>query len=412
MYDLVVIGTGPAGLFCAINCASHGMRVCILETNSSAAKKFLLSGSGQCNITNSAEVADFMIHYGSSGRFVKPSLFNFSNKDLISYFENKKIGFVQLNNGKLFPESLRAQDLLDVLLSECAIHNIEIRYDEPTVSIKKSDDIFIIETGIGRYESTECVIATGGKSYPSTGSTGDGYIFAKALGHTITETAPSLTSVIIRDYSLQECAGISIREGVARLYRDGKKIKEQSGDILFTHKGLSGPAILDMSRYIKPDDCIRVQLTDYGRPDEFEEILIEGSLIAGNKSVKNYISDQSIPERIVTAIMASTSIAIDMTMSHLDKKSRRMLAELVTGMPFIVERLGDYNEAMATRGGISIAEVNPKSMESKIVPGLYFAGEVLDVDGDTGGYNIQFAFSSGKCAADHIVSKHSGKTER
>jgi predicted Rossmann fold flavoprotein len=307
---------------------------------------------------------------------------------------------------------MRAQDLLDVLIHQCDANNVEIRYNESVYGIVKSESGFVVETGNAGYESSSVMIATGGKSYPLTGATGDGYIFAKKLGHAVSHTAPSLTPVIVRNYALQECSGISIRDAVARLYRNGKKINQMSGDLLFTHKGLSGPLILDMSRYIEADDCLRVQLTDCSDPHEFENILIDGGVNEGNKSVKNYIADQSIPERLAAAIVETASLLSDLTLARLDKKSRKILSDLVTGFPFIVERLGDYNEAMATRGGVALNEVNPKSMESRIVNGLYFGGEVLDVDGDTGGYNIQFAFSSGKCAADHIVAQYSGRQGR
>jgi predicted Rossmann fold flavoprotein len=403
MYDILVIGAGPAGLFAAINCAQGGMSVCILEKNNTPAKKLLLSGSGQCNITNAADISEFDKHYGPSARFVKPSLYNFSNKDLIAYFESKNLNLKIINDGKIFPESLRAKDVLDILLADCTAHRIEIKYGEPVQKVIHTDDGFVTETKTTAYASKKLIITTGGKSYPSTGSTGDGYRFAASLGHMISETAPSLTSIMVKDYALQECSGIAIRNGCARIIRNGKTIHEQTGDILFTHKGLSGPCILDMSRYVQRDDCITIQMTRIKQPEEFENILVDGSRISGNKSVKNFIATYDIPERIITALMKAASLDSDIVLARLDKKSRRMLAENVTGMPFLVEKTGAYNDAMATRGGIALNEINPKSMESKIIEGLYFAGEVIDVDGDTGGYNLQFAFSSAKCAADHIL---------
>jgi predicted Rossmann fold flavoprotein len=402
MYDLVIIGAGPAGLFSAINSARNGMRVCIIEKNSTAAKKLLLSGSGQCNISNAAPQAEFIRHYGSSDRFVKPSLYNFSNNDMIEYFERKKIKLVEINEGKLFPESMRAQDILDALLNDCGSLHVEIKYNEPVLNVTHSDAVFSIETGNNRYQSTHLLIATGGKSYPSTGSTGDGYRFARSLGHTINDTAPALTSVIIRNYTMAECSGIAVREGTAHLFRNGKKVCERSGDILFTHKGLSGPVIHNMSRYILPDDCVKVQMTGIKLPEEIEEACIETASVSGGRSVRSVLTSIAVPERIAAAIINAAKLPQDFPLSRLDKKYRRAIAESVTGMPFIVERTGDYNEAMATRGGVALNEVNSRSMESRIVPGLFFAGEVLDVDGDTGGYNLQFAFASGKAAADRM----------
>jgi predicted Rossmann fold flavoprotein len=403
MYDILIIGAGPAGLFAAINCAQSGMSVCILEKNDTPAKKMLLSGSGQCNITNAADISDFVKHYGPSGRFVKPALYKFSNKELIAYFESRNLKLIVINDGKLFPETLRAKDILDILLADCTEHDVVIKYNAAALSVQKTNDGFITETETASYASKRLVITTGGKSYPNTGSTGDGYRLASSLGHTIAETAPSLASVIVKNYTMQECSGIAIRNAHICIVRSGKIMHKHIGDILFTHKGLSGPGILDMSRYVQSDDCITIQMTNISQPEQIEKPLVDGSRTSGNKSVKNFIAAHYIPERITSALMNTASLASDVTLARLDKKSRRLLAEYITGMPFIVERTGDYNEAMATRGGVALNEINSKSMESKITKGLYFAGEVIDVDGDTGGYNLQFAFSSAKCAADHII---------
>ncbi|HEY1406670.1 MAG TPA: aminoacetone oxidase family FAD-binding enzyme, partial [Spirochaetota bacterium] len=331
------------------------------------------------------------------------SLYNFSNTDLIDYFERKNVTLTEINDGKIFPASLRAQDILNPLLDDCAAHNVEIKYSEPAQSVVYSGGQFTVETGKGNYHSANLMIVTGGKSYPSTGSTGEGHRFARDLGHSVTETGPALTSVIIRNYGMSDCAGIAIREGTVHLFRNGKKVREQSGDILFTHKGLSGPAILNMSRYIRADDFIKIQMTETRQPDELEKILIDAAAESGGRSVRNIITSHAIPDRVAAAVMNAAKLPVDFPLSRLDKRKRRFIAECVTGMPLEVEKLGDYNEAMATRGGVDLREVNPRSMESRLVPGLFFGGEVLDVDGDTGGFNLQFAFSSGRAAADHMT---------
>jgi predicted Rossmann fold flavoprotein len=403
--DLIVVGAGPAGLFCAINAGMAGMRVLVLEKNASAGRKLLASGSGRCNLTNAATAGDFLLHYGSASRFVKPAILEFTNQDLMSFFSEHGVQLVEMNDGKIFPASQNSRDILKVLLDEAARQRVDISYAKLANSIARDGDGFLVSSREDEFRARNLLLATGGKSYPATGSTGDGYRFAKELGHSIAETAPALTPLIIKDYALAECAGISLKEAEFRIQRDGEEVARARGDLLFTHIGLSGPGILDSSRLIRPGDEILLSISGTKTEAEIESALLAASGNAGTRSVKTVVCSLGIAERLALSALSQSGVDGAMVIARLDRESRKRLLCAFFAMPFRVAALGGYEEAMATRGGVSLSEVNPKTMESRIVPGLYFAGEILDVDGDSGGFNLQFAFSSGKLAAQAMKKK-------
>lgn len=401
-FNVIVIGSGPAGLFAAITSAKKGLKVCLLEKKETPALKLLISGTGQCNVTHAGPIGDFLNHYGDKSRFVRPALYGFSNNDLISFFEERGLSLKEVNMGKIFPETLNSRDILRVLINECYKQKVTICYNAVITKITKELDLFEIHTPNDHYQAKNVIVATGGRSYPSTGSTGDGYAIAQDLGHKITDVAPSLSPVYIDDYCFSSCAGISLDQANIHLYRNSKKIKQTRGDILFTHRGLSGPGIIDFSRYVLPGDVLKLSLADFKDPTAFEKDFLVEVTANGKKLLKNLLTSYEIPERLVVAIFELHQISLDIKSADLDKKTRKLIVESFMELPFIVDRLGGFKEAMCTRGGISLNEVNPNTMESRIVKGLYFAGEVLDIDGDTGGYNIQFACSSGTLAGKNI----------
>lgn len=407
-YDIIIIGTGPAGLFCAVNCADKpGRKILVLEKNSSPGKKFLLSGTGQCNVTHTGNVPEFTRHYGDGGDFVKPALSAFTPASMISFLNENDIPTVEKENGKIFPESMRAIDILSMVMELCENKSIDFRYESPVAETVFSNGSFTVTIDNEKNEQFNApvlVISTGGESYPATGSTGDGFKFAESLGHKIITPAPALAPVIIRSFPFTELSGISFRNRNVSLFKNGKKTRSSAGDILFTHKGLSGPAILDMSRYIRKGDVLEVSLAGK-RSDEMNEDFISESRAQGKKSIKNFLKTFDIPERLITVILAQEGIDPLKNISEINKTERVKLFRSLGEYPFVVEETGNFNIAMATCGGVCRDEIDRRTMESKIVPGLYFAGEVIDVDGDTGGYNIQWAFSSGKTAADGIKRK-------
>ena len=401
IWDLIVVGAGPAGLFCAASTSGGGRNVLVLEKKSSPGRKLLISGSGRCNLTHDGEARAFLDRYGDHGRFLRPALLGFTNRDLVAFFEERGLPITTLEGGKIFPETQKARDVLDVLLAECKARGVEIACGKAATSIEKSADEFLVACGDEAYRSRILVIATGGRSYPATGSAGDGYSFAEALGHTIAEVGPALAPVRIRDYPFADLAGISIPGARVSIFR-GRKVREGGGDVLFTHDGLSGPGILDLSRDIRAGDLLRVSLAGLRKKEEMERWLLTRSEEEGGRNLRSVLVELAIPARLASRVFEILDIPQDLKSASMTRRMRIDLADHLSGFPMIVEEVGGFDLAMVTRGGIDLREVDSKTMESRLVLGLYFVGEVLDVDGDTGGYNLQAAFSTGFLAAERI----------
>ncbi len=404
-YDLIVIGAGPSGLFCAINSSQKGKKTLILEKKKSPGHKLLISGQGHCNITNEAEIQTFLEHYGEHGRFLRPALLGFTNHDLIRFFEDRGLAMIREKRGKIFPETHRSRDVLEVLIRECEANNVRICYNQVVRSITKAEDKFNVHCIDRTYLSSDLVIATGGCSYPATGSNGDGYRFARDFGHSIAEVGPALTPVFIKNYPFRDLAGLSFPEMNISLYRH-KKIRDQRGDILFTHQGLSGPGILDLSRYIRPADTLKLSFVPREKKGELEKWLQDRARLDGGIGLRSILAGlpNSVPlsPKLIKKILEISGIATDLSLAHLTREMRTHLIDNFTGLPLVVSKLGGFDISMVTRGGVELNQVNPKTMESRLVKRLYLIGEVLDVDGDSGGYNLQAAFSTGMLSARSI----------
>lgn len=400
--DVLIIGAGPAGLFTAIHCKNR--KVIVLEKNAVPGKKLLISGTGRCNLTHDCKLSDFFDHYGENHRFLKTALHHFTNTDLIHFFNDHGLDTVVDKNGKVFPATQKASDVLQVLVDTCQRNKIEIVCNQQVTEVKKTDSGFEIRTKEGVFRSKFLVITTGGMSYPTTGSTGDGYHFAKQLGHSVIPPKPSLSPVFIRDYSMASISGVSVQNKAVYLYRANKKISEHCGDIGFTHKGLSGPGILDFSRHILSNDILKVNFLDK-KNDEFRNEFIIAAEKDGKTAIQTYLKKFDLPRSLVLLVLQSIKIEPETRLADITKLNRNQVVAAFCEYPFTVEKVGGFNMAMVTAGGVSLEEVNPKTMESKLVPGLYFAGEVLDIDGDTGGYNLQAAFSMGYLAGQSIGAK-------
>jgi len=400
-YDLIIIGAGPAGLFSAISSQQQGKRILILEKMKTPGKKLLISGSGQCNITHQGNIRDFTDRYGDHGRFLRPALMGFTNDDLISFFRERGLSMVAEESGKVFPASRCSEDVLSILLTECRSAGIALHCGQPVRSVNRSEEGFQLETDLGRYLSPLLVIAAGGCSYPATGSSGDGYRLAAALGHSICEVAPALTPVRIKDYPFSDLAGVSLQDIDISILRD-RKIRQHRGDLLFTHHGLSGPGILDLSRYIRAGDILKLSFIPSARREQLQALLLNQAESSGSRGVKSALEAFCLPSRLLGRILHLSGIAGAVQCAQLTRDMRTRLIDHLTGFPVVVEGLEGFSQAMVTRGGVDLKEVDRKTMQSRLVPGLYLAGEVLDVDGDTGGYNLQAAFSTGCLAGESI----------
>jgi predicted Rossmann fold flavoprotein len=399
---IAIIGGGPAGLFCALQVAGEGRRVVLFEKNPSPGRKLLLTGSGQCNITHDGEITGFFSHYGDHGAFLRPALMNFTNRDLINFFSDRGLDMKPEPGGKIFPETRKSADVLAVLLAESAHRGVEIWCDEAVHHVERGGKGFLIRSKTTVLRAGVLVIATGGASYPATGSTGDGYRFARELGQPVTEVAPALAPVYVEDYLFADLAGMSFENRMVSIYRNGNLVHRRTGDLLLTHTGLSGPGILDASRFILPGDVLRIAFLP-GENREAVRKRVAGAVMAGGaRQVKTVLCDLGLPERLVRRLLDLAGIAPGETCAHLEKRARNAVAAAVAGFPFTVERPGGFAEAMVTRGGVALGGVDRKTMASKTIPGLYCIGEVLDIDGDTGGYNLQAAFSTAALAAREI----------
>jgi predicted Rossmann fold flavoprotein len=403
-YDLIIIGAGAAGLFAGARAASAGLRFCILESLNQSGLKLLTSGSGQCNITNAEDIRSYPEHYGKAHRFVKPALLEWSNKDLVAFVEKEGIPCEDRGDGKIFPVSRKSRDVRDLLQRLSQSGEGRIFWKDPVKSIEKKSAVFYIKTGSRQYEAPRVLLATGGKSYPATGSTGDSYILAEELGHSIVTPRPALTPVFMKNFILIESSGSALPVSID-LYREGKKLHAYMGDLLITHKGFSGPVILNNSRDMKPGDELRVSWLPERDIEDLDNGILNLIQASGKKSLPSGLSQKGIPESLMKGLLRKAGLNPDMKLNQLSKKNRSDYLKEIFASSYTITSMGGFNQAMVTAGGVSLKEINSKTMESKICSGLYFAGEAMDVDGDTGGFNLQFAFSSAALAVKSMATE-------
>jgi predicted Rossmann fold flavoprotein len=405
IYDVVIIGAGPAGLFSALSLNKE--KVLLIEKNKQPGKKLLISGAGQCNYTNYCSIEEFLKRYGDKGRFLKTALYNFTNKDAVEFFKENELESLVREDNKVFPITLNSSDILNVLINSCIEKGVEIRYEESAIKISYDDinQMYLIKTNKTNHSALNLIIASGGMTYPNTGSSGEGYAFAKDLGHTIIPPREALAPVYAEGYQFKELSGISFENIGVTLWKNNKKINEFKGDFLFTHVNISGPVILNNSRYFEIGDILRINFTQFKNTEEFKKYFDELIINSGKLNVKTAIKNISLPKRFIEKVMELSEVHEETTCSQLNKVKRKKLSELISDFPFKVERLGSSSIAMVTKGGVSTDEISNKTMESKLKSNLFFVGEIIDYDGDTGGFNIQAAFSTGKLAAESINKK-------
>lgn len=407
IYDVIIIGGGAAGLYAA---ASFPLTVqgLILDKNQRPGRKLLLSGSGQCNLTHGGDIRDFLSHYGNQGPSISSILYRHNNQAVMRFMEDLGVELLEREDSKVFPRSLKAADVADSLIRTSEKNGFSYKADPVTGLIWQEEaECFLVETGAGTYMARTVLVSTGGCSYPVTGSDGSFFQVLTELGLKIRPPKPSLTPVHVRDYPYTSLAGISLEKVTLSLpggSQQEKKSHPSTGQMLFTHTNFSGPLFLDSSRNLGPGTEFRLNYLENQEPALLRKTLIQAQQGDHRQTLSTLSSILPLPKRFLELLCQRAEIDPTRKFSQCTGTELGRLADLLTADTFIVERLGGYHLAMSTAGGILLSEIKTSTMESKECPGLYFAGEVLDVDGDTGGYNLQFAFSSGHTAALAISS--------
>lgn len=410
---VIVIGGGPAGMIAGIKAREEGNEVIILEKNNTLGKKLLITGKGRCNITSGLDMSEFISNIPGNGRFVYSAFQNFANKDIIKLLEEEGLKVKEERGNRIFPVTDKAMDVLNALWKKIKKLGIQVKLNSRVDKIIEDNGtaIGVVYNEKEKLYADKIILATGGKSYPGTGSTGDGYIMAKGLGHSITDIKASLVPIEVYQKAIcKELQGLSLRNvKIKILDTENKKIiYEDFGEMLFTHFGVSGPIIISSSahlvRYKEIDKLLslrKIKLFIDLKPALTEEKLDERILRdfneLKNKQFKNSL-DKLLPQKMIPVIIELSNINPNKQVNEITKEERRKLVELLKNFELDLSSFRPIEEAIITAGGVNIKEINPKTMESKLVKNLYFAGEVIDVDAYTGGFNLQIAYSTGYTA--------------
>ena len=409
---VVVIGGGPAGMMAAITASQNGNQVTIVEKMQSLGRKLLITGKGRCNITSSLDIDDFIKNTPGNGMFLYSCYKQFTNQDIISFLKEQGLEVKEERGNRIFPVTNESLDVLKCFTNKIKELNIEIKYN---TSVKKiiveENKVTGVKTNKEVLKADKVILATGGKSYPLTGSTGDGYELAKELGHTVTKIKPSLVPLEIHDKNMcKQLQGLSLRNINIQIedIEKNKNIYDDFGEMLFTHFGVSGPTILSSSahlvRYKDIEEKMikrKIILTIDFKPALTEEKLDNRILrdfeAQKNKQFKNSL-DALLPQKLIPIIIGKSGISPNKKVNEVTKEERKKLVQMLKKFEIEIQKFRPIEEAIITSGGINIKEINPKTMESKIIKGLYFAGEIIDVDSYTGGFNLQIAYSTGYVA--------------
>lgn len=402
MLKVCVIGGGPAGLMAAYTARLEGHQVELFEKNKQLGKKLQLTGHGRCNVTNNCSKDEFFEHVVHNEKFLYSPFSQFSNLDMIKFLKSNGLPTIEEDHGRMFPGSNSSQDVVLLFVELLRKNNVILHMDEACTDLLVEDDGVVgIKTNRGSYSFDVVIVATGGKSFVSTGSSGDGYKWAEALDIKVSNLYPGLVSLQTReDFDL---AGLSLSNVGIQVKKDKKVLYKECGDILFTHEGLSGPGILVMSSYVINKDPKRIilDLIPNKSVDEVDALLLERMSSLSNKQLK-HILEMMIPKRLVQYIINQLNIDVNLKANETTKAQRRSISELLKCLSFEIVNFAGFEQAMITVGGIKTNQIQPQTMETKKIKGLKFAGEVLDLDAQTGGYNLQIAWTTGYVAGSTI----------
>lgn len=400
---IIVIGAGAAGMMAAIAAAEQGSSVLLLERNEKTGKKLYLTGKGRCNVTNACDTEDIFRQIPRNAKFMYSAIYAFDNFRVMDFFEKNGVPLKTERGGRVFPVSDHSSDIIRALNRAMQARAVTVRLNTRIESVQKQDGQFAVTDASGAcYHADKVILASGGLSYPSTGSTGDGYAFARQFGHAIVSPSPGLCAMTAKEAYIPKLQGLSLKNVRAVIRDAGKVLYDDFGELLFTHFGVSGPLILTASSLVndavlKHPLQLQIDLKPALSAEQLDKRILRD--FEGNRSrqFKNALN-QLLPSKLIPVIVELSGISPDKKLNAITKEDRAALAALLKAFPATLTGLRDFKEAIITRGGVSVREINPSSMESKLVQGLYFAGEMLDVDALTGGYNLQAAWSSGYLA--------------
>ena len=398
-YDVIVIGGGPAGMFAAITAAQNGRKVLLLERNDRLGKKLLITGKGRCNVTNNCDMQEVMQNIPRNGRFLYSALTEFPPRRIMEFFEGAGCQLKTERGNRVFPVTDRSQSVLDALQDEMRRSGVAIRTGRVRKLITGECGICGVQTDKETIECRSVILATGGVSYPTTGSTGDGYAMAKELGHTIVAPQGSLVPLETAGTDCPDMQGLSLRNVAVKLVNaKGKVLYKDFGELLFTHFGVSGPTVLSASCHLKGDGCrMIIDLKPALEENKLNDRILRDLEMYQNRAMENALTDL-LPRSMIPVVLRRLEIDPAMQANSLTKQKRRALVELLKGFSLDITGKRPVAEAIITSGGIKTSEIDPKTMESKKVPGLYFAGEIIDCDAYTGGFNLQIAWATAYAA--------------
>ena len=404
MKKIIVIGGGPAGMMAAIRAAEKFAQVILFEKNNRLGRKLSITGKGRCNLTNAADTQEIIKNIPGNGKFLNSALNGFTSNDTINFFEDLGLKTKLERGNRIFPESDNAAEVIEVLTKKLESLNIEVRLNSRVENIiSDGKKILGVEVNGKFFDCDGVILATGGASYPLTGSTGDGFKFAKSLGHTVTEILPALVPLEVEEDFIKDLQGLSLKNVRVTLKVDEKVVTEIFGEMLFTHFGISGPIILTLSRQVarflaqKKFVEVLINLKPALTPEQLDARILRDFDKFKGKIIKNAMVEL-LPQKLIPVILDLAYIDENKKVDAITKAERQKILEILRGLPLTISATRPISEAIVTAGGVSIKEVNPKTMESKIVENLFIAGEVLDIDGNTGGFNLQAAWATGNAA--------------